>query len=104
MLVVVVIKRKPKKNSRSYFACWEFSRVNSFISISFLWESRGEDHDEIVEWLFYALLIDLTKSPYYFVFSLELNACRFHLSPMHMHYYYHPHRLVVQVQGNNDAI
>ena len=26
------IKRKPKKISRSSFACWEFSRVNSFIS------------------------------------------------------------------------
>ena len=32
MPVVVVIKRKPKKISRSSFACWELSRVNSFVS------------------------------------------------------------------------
>ena len=32
MPVVVVIKIKPKKISRSSFACWELSRVNSFIS------------------------------------------------------------------------
>jgi len=76
---VVVIKRKPKKISRSSFACWELSRVNSFsrscftffrktktpktfqcVSLkffSFLWGSRGEDHDENVEWLSYALLL-----------------------------------------------
>ena len=55
MPVVVVIKRKPKNISRSSFACWELSRVSSFIS--FLWGSRGEDHDENVEWLSYALLL-----------------------------------------------
>ena len=32
MLVVVAIKRKPKNISRPSFACWELSRVNSFIS------------------------------------------------------------------------
>ena len=32
---VVEIKRKPKKISRSSFACWELSRVNSFISFLF---------------------------------------------------------------------
>ena len=53
---VVVIKRKPKKIARSYFACWELSRVNSFIYFLILWGSRGEDHDENVEWLSYALL------------------------------------------------
>ena len=41
MPVVVVIKRKPKKISRSTFACWELSRVNSFIS--FLFFSLGVD-------------------------------------------------------------
>ena len=47
----------------------------------------------------------LTKSPYYLVFSLELNACRFQLSPMHVDYYcYYPQRSVVQVKGNNDDI
>ena len=34
-LYVVIIKRKPKKISRSSFACWELSRVNSFISFLF---------------------------------------------------------------------
>ena len=41
MLVLVGIKRKPKKISRSSFACWELSRVNSFIS--FLFFSLGVD-------------------------------------------------------------
>ena len=50
------------------------------------------------------MIVDLTKSPYYFVFSLELNACRFQLSPMHVNYYYYTHRSVVQVKGNNDDI
>ena len=31
-MLVVVIERKPKKISHSSFACWELSRVNSFIS------------------------------------------------------------------------
>ena len=35
MPVVVVIKRELKKISRSSFACWELSRVNSFISFLF---------------------------------------------------------------------
>ena len=35
MLVVVVIKIKLKKISHSSFACWEHSRVNSFISFLF---------------------------------------------------------------------
>ena len=49
-------------------------------------------------------IVDLTKSRYYLIFSLELNACRFQLSPMHMHYYYYTHRSFVQVKGNNDDI
>ena len=75
-LISSSIKRKPKKISR---VCWELSRVNSFsrscftflrktknpkifqcVSLqffSFLWGSRGEDHDENVEWLSYALLL-----------------------------------------------
>ena len=48
------------------------------------------------------IIVDLTKSPYYLVFSLELNAYRFPLSPMHVHHYYYPHYSVVQVKGNND--
>ena len=56
-VVVVIKKRKPKKISRSSFACWELSHVNSFISFLVLWGSRGEDLNEIVEWLLYALLL-----------------------------------------------
>ena len=77
-------------------------RVNSFIS--FLWGSRGEDHDENVEVALICIIVDLTKSPYCRVFSCLLNACRFQLSPMHVHYYYYSHRSVVQVKGNNDDI
>ena len=57
MPVVVVIKRKPKNISRSSFPYWELSHVNSSISFLILWGSRGEDHDENVEWLSYALLL-----------------------------------------------
>ena len=101
-MLVVVIKRKPKKFSRSSFACWELSSVNSFIS--FLWGSIGEDHNKIVEVALICIIVDLTKSPYCLVFSLELNACRLQLSPMHVHYYSYPHRSVVQVKGNSDDI
>ena len=97
-MLVVVIKRKPKKISRSSFACWELSRVNSFISFLVLWGSGGEDHNENAEVALICIIDDLTKSPYYSVFSLVLNACRFQLSPMHVHYYYYPHRSVVQVE------
>ena len=100
MPVVVVIKKKTQKISRSSFACWELSRVNSFVS--FLWGSRGEDHNENVEVALLCIIVDLTKSPYCLVFSCLLNARRFQLSPMHVHYYYYPHHLVVQVKGNND--
>ena len=45
------------------------------------------------------MIVDLTKSPYYLVFSFELNAYRFQLSLMHLHYYYYPHRSVMQVKA-----
>ena len=48
------------------------------------------------------IIVDLTKSPYYLVLSCLLNARRFQLSPMHVHYYYYTHRSVVRVKGNND--
>ena len=48
--------------------------------------------------------VDLTKSLYCLVFSCLLNACRFQLSPMHVHSYYYTHHSVVQVKGNNDDI
>ena len=37
------------------------------------------------------------------VFSCLLNACRFQLSPMHVHCYYYLHRSVMQVKGNYDV-
>ena len=40
-MLVVVINMKPQKDSRSSFACWEVSRVNSFIS--FLSFGGGEE-------------------------------------------------------------
>ena len=104
MPVVVILKEKPKKISRSSFACWELSRVNSFISFLTLWGPRGEDHDENVEVALVCIIVDLTKSLYYLVLSHVLNACRFQLSPMHVHYYCYPHRSGVRVKGNNDDI
>ena len=101
MPVVVVIKRKPKKISRSSFACWELSHINSFVSFLSI---GGREEKTMMEMLsaLICIIVDLTKSPYYLVFSLELNACRFQLSPMDVHYYYYPHYSVVQVKGNND--
>ena len=103
MLVVVIIKRKPKKISRSSFSCWELSYVDSFISFLFF-VLMGEDLDENVEVDLICIIVDLTKSPYCLVFSCLLNACRFQLSPMHVHYYHFTHRSVVQVKGNYDDI
>ena len=100
--VVVIIKKKTKNISRSSFACWELSRVNSFIS--FLWGSIGEDHNEIVEVALICIIVDLTKSPYCLIFSCLLNARRFQLSPMHVHSYYYSLRSVMQVKGNYDDI
>mgnify|MGYP005824693545 CR=1 FL=1 len=101
-MLVVELKRKPKNISRSTFACWELSRVNSFY---FLFLSLGVEKTILKllsgsymhEWLF-------NLEPILLVFSLELNACRFQLSPMHMHSYYYTLRSVVQVKGNNDDI
>ena len=61
-VVVVVIKIKPQKTSHSSFACWELSRVNSFIYFLVLWGSRGEDHNENVEVALLCIIVDLTKS------------------------------------------
>ena len=102
MPVVVVIKRKPKKISRSSFACWELSRVNSFYFLFFL---LGVEKT-ILKLLSGSYMHDclFNLEPILLVFSLELNACRFHLSPMHVHSYYYTHRSVVRVKGNNGDI
>ena len=47
-----VLLRKPKKIFLSSFACWELSRVNSFL---FLWV-KVEDHGYNVQWLSHAYL------------------------------------------------
>ena len=47
MPVVVVIKRELKKISRSSFACWELSRVNSF----FLFFFGGREEKTIMKML-----------------------------------------------------
>jgi len=87
-----------------FFTCWELSRVNSFI---FLFFPLGVN-SRIPYWkclvALICMIVDLTWIPYYFVFSLELNACRFQLSLMHVHYYYYTHHSVMQVKGNNDDI
>ena len=104
MPVVVIIKRKPKKISRSSFTCWELSRVNSFISFLFF---GGREEKTTMKMLTGSHMhyCWFNKSPYYLVFSFVSDACRFHLSPMHVHYYYYySHRSVVQVKGNNDDI
>ena len=98
-MLVVELKRKPKNISRSSFTCWELSRVNSFYFFSFLWGSRRLYWKCLVALI--CMIVYLTSSPYY-LSSLELNACRFQLRPMHMHSYYYTHRSVVQVKGNND--
>ena len=95
-------KRKPKNISRSSFACWELSRVNSFYFFSFLWGSRRPYLNCWSGSYMHDYLFNL--EPILLVFSCLLNACRFQLSPMHVHSYYYTHRLVVQVKGNNDDI
>ena len=99
---VVELKRKPKNISRSSFTCWELSRVNSFYLFSFLWGSRRPYWKCLVALI--CMIVYLNLEPILVVFSLELNACRFQLSPMHVHSYYYTHRSVMQVKGNNDDI
>ena len=57
MLVVVVIKRKPKNISRSSFTCWELSRVNSFISFLSFGGREEKTIMKMLKWLLYTLLL-----------------------------------------------
>ena len=59
----VVIKNKPKNISRSSFACWELSRLNSFYFFSFLWGSRRPYWKCLVALI--CMIVNLTSSPYY---------------------------------------
>ena len=56
-MLVVVTKRKPKNISRSSFACWELSRVNSFISFLFFGGQQEKTIIKLLKWLLYALLL-----------------------------------------------
>ena len=62
MLVVVITKRKPKKISCSSFACWELSRVNSFISFLFFGGREEKTMIKMLKWLLYALLLNYPRA------------------------------------------
>ena len=51
-----VLLRKPKKIFLSSFACWELSRVNSFISFLFFGGRQEKTIIKLLKWLLYALL------------------------------------------------
>ena len=55
MPVVVIIKRKHKKISRSCFVCWELS--HSFISFLFFGGREEKTTIKMLKWLLYALLL-----------------------------------------------
>ena len=95
-------KKTPKIFPVLLFACWELSRVNSFYFFFFLWGSRRPYWKCLVALI--CMIVYLNLEPILLVFSLELNACRFQLSPMHVHSYYYTQRSVVRVKGNNDDI
>ena len=119
------IKRKPKKISRSSFACWELFYVNSFSRFRFFFLQKNKNSKNIsvcfFEIIFFSLGVDgisprwkcwgsnmhycwSNKEPILPCLLLWINVCGFQLSPMHMHYYYYPHCSVVQVKGNKDNI
>ena len=56
-MLVVVIKKKTQKDFSFFFCLLQAFPCKQFCFFSFLWGSRGEDHDENVEWLSYALLL-----------------------------------------------
>ena len=121
MHVVVIIKRKLKKISRSSFACWELSRVNSFYRSCFAFFRETKNSKNIFSvflwnsFLFFGGRKEKTtmkmlsgshmhycwsnKEPILPCLLLWINVCRYQLSPMHMHYYYYPHCSVVRVKG-----
>ena len=120
------IKRKPKKISRSSFACWELSHVNSFsrscftfftktktlktfqcVSLKFFFLFFGGQEEKTMMKMLSGSHMHYcwsNKEPILLCLLLWINVCRFQLSPMHVHYYYYPHHSVVQVKGNNDDI
>ena len=93
-----VLLRKPKKIFLSSFACWELSRVNSFL---FLWV-KVEDIGYNVQWFLHAYLFSFQRA---ILLCLLLCVClQIQLSPMHEHSYYCSHHSIVQMKGNNDDI
>ena len=129
-LISCSIKRILKKISRSSFACWELSRVNSFPRFHFSFVSLSSREKiktpkifQCVSLKFFSFSLGhkekttmkmLSGSHMHYCWSkkepilpcllLWINICRFQLSPMHMHTYYYSHPSVVQVKGNNDDI
>ena len=101
-MLVVELKRKPKNISRSSFYLLGAFPCKQFL---FLFLSLGVEKTILKmlsgSYMHYCLS---NLEPILLVFSLELNACRFQLSPMHVHSYYYTHHSVVQVKGNNDDI
>ena len=83
MLVVVLTKIKPKKISRSSFACCGLSHVNSFNSFLFFGDQEEKTMMKMLSGS-YMHYCWFNQEPYYLVFSHVLNACRFQLSPMHV--------------------
>ena len=93
-----VLLRKPKKIFLSSFACWELSRVNSFLFLCVKVEDIGYN----VYWFLHAYLFSFQRA---ILLCLLLCVClQIQLSPMHEHSYYCSHHSVVQVKGNNDDI
>ena len=89
---------KTQKIFLSSFACWELSRVNSFIFVCVKVEDIGYN----VYWFLNAYLFSFQRA---ILLCLLLCVClQIQLSPMHEHSYYCSHRSIVQMKGNNDDI
>ena len=106
-LISCSIKRKPKKISRSSFACWELSRVNSFYRFCFPFYLLVRENQKLQKYfsvflwtsfLFIRVLprrrprwkcwvaliwiiVELIRAPW--LLLLNKMSCRFQLSPWH---------------------
>ena len=58
VFLLCVLSRKPKKIFLSSFACWELSRVNSFLFLCV----KVEDHGYNVQWLLHAYLFSFHRA------------------------------------------
>ena len=101
-MLVVEIKMKPQKDFSFFFYLLGAFPCKYFYFIFFLLGVKKTILKMLSGSYMHDCLFNL--EPILLVLSLELNACRFQLSPMHVHSYYYTHRSVVQVKGNNDDI